>query len=98
MTEITSGLALDGRSKDHLEDQLTYTVGLLLPTCRTIDIVPTRAADSSTMRDRQTYFCGVLRSAIQLSSCARSSGDSQTHISVFIRQLSHNPTQKGILC
>ena len=24
--------------------------------------------------------------------------DSQTHISVFIRQLLHNPTQKGIFC
>ena len=32
------------------------------------------------------------------SSCARSSADSQTQISVFIRQLLHNPTQKGIFC
>jgi hypothetical protein len=50
------------------------------------------------MRDRQTTFCGVLRSATQLSSCARSSADSHTHIFVFIRQLLHNPTQKGIFC
>jgi len=32
------------------------------------------------------------------SSCARSSADSQTQISVFIRQLLHNPTQKEIFC
>ena len=32
------------------------------------------------------------------SSCAPSSADSQTQISVFIRQLLHNPTQKEIFC
>ena len=40
--------------------------------------------------DRHTNFCGVFRSVTQLSSAARSSGDSQMHTAVLILQLSHN--------
>jgi hypothetical protein len=51
-----------------------------------IDIVPLPAADSSTMRDRHTNFCGVFRSATQPSSSARSSGESQMLCKKILRQ------------
>jgi hypothetical protein len=75
-----------------------HTDGLLLPTARMIDIVPLPAADSSTMRDRHTNFCGVFRSATQPSSSTRSAGESQMHTSAFIPALSHNPGTVGIIC
>jgi len=58
----------------------------------------TQSADNSTIRDRQTNFCGVLRSATQPSSIARSSGDSQMHACVFIPADSHLSDGPGILC
>ena len=59
------------------------TVNLLLPTDRAIAITPTRSADSSTIRARQTSFCGVFRAEIQPSNVARSAGDSQMHAEVL---------------
>jgi hypothetical protein len=76
----------------------TSTVRLHLPTARTIAILPTLSADNSTIRDRQTSFCGVLRSATQSSSVARSSGDSQMHACVFMPADSHHFSDLGILC
>jgi hypothetical protein len=50
---------------------------LLIPTARVIAITPTRAAESSTIRARQTTFCGVFRVETHVSSVVRSPGDSQ---------------------
>ena len=74
------------------------TVRLHLPTARTTAILPSRSADNSTIRDRQTNFCGVLRSATQPSSVARSSGESQMHACVFMPADSHRFSDLGILC
>ena len=74
------------------------TDGLLLPTARMIDIVPLPVADSSTMRDRHTNFCGVFRSATQLSSSARSSAESQMLTLALIPVLSHDIATLGIFC
>jgi hypothetical protein len=41
-----------------------------------IAITPIRSAESSTIRARQTNFCGVLRPEIHPSSVVRSAGDS----------------------
>ena len=59
------------------------TVALLLPTARVIAIIPTRSAEGSTIRARQTTFCGVFRRETNRFSAARSEGDSQMHASVF---------------
>ena len=60
-------------------------------------LVPQPSADISTMRARQTSFCGVLRSATQPSSVARSPGDSQMHDSLAMPSDSHAAEPKGIL-
>jgi hypothetical protein len=53
-------------------------VGLPLPVCRWISIVPTPSALSSTIRARQTCFCGLLRDATTAASRSRSLGHSRT--------------------
>jgi len=76
-------LSRNRRTAPHYRRQ---TVGLLLPSARTIDIVPTPAVVSNTMRERHTSFWGVLRSATEPSSLARSSAESSMDIPVFIPQ------------
>ncbi len=72
------------------------TVTLLLPTNRAIAITPCRSADNSTIRARQTTFCGVFRPETHPSSVTRSAGDSQRHASVFfIPQDSHSLAKLG---
>jgi hypothetical protein len=72
-------------------------VTLLLPTVRVIAITPTRSAESSTIRARQTTFCGVFRRETNRSSAARSERDSQMHASVFrMTAESHGTPRMGI--
>src|SRR5208337_3566765 len=60
-----------------------------------ISVTPAPCARSSTIRARQTSFCGVFRPATQLSSRARSSGDSQMHDSLSIPHDSHDREPPG---
>jgi len=71
-------------------------VTLLIPIARVIAITPNRSADNTTIRARQTIFCGVFRSDTQRSSVARSPADSQIHASVLlISPDEHTPTAHG---
>src|SRR6516162_8730339 len=96
----TGGIALQPGDPLHKVALLPppKTDGLLLPTARMIDIVPLPVADSSTMRDRHTNFCGVFRSATQPSSSARSSAESQMLTLALIPVLSHDTATLGIFC
>ena len=55
-------------------------VGLPLPVCRWIAIVPTPSALSSTIRDRHTCFCGLFPDPITASSRSRSPGPRRWHL------------------
>jgi hypothetical protein len=71
---------------------------LLIPIARVIAITPTRSPESSTIRARQTTFCGVFRPETHPSSVARSAGESQTHASVFFMPAdSHGFAALGIV-
>jgi hypothetical protein len=71
---------------------------LLTPAARVIAITPARSADCSTIRARQTSFCGVFRPDTHPSSVARSAGDSQMHASVFFMPAdSHGLAGSGII-
>src|SRR6516225_4349190 len=63
---------------------------------RTIAVTPSPCAHISTIRARQTHFCGELRSATQPSSVARSSGDSWMSESVDMLSDSHVREPKGM--
>jgi hypothetical protein len=62
-----------------------------------ISIVPHPAADRSTIRERQTTFRGVFRSAISRSNRTRSSGHSHMHAGILITRESHIIERLGIL-
>jgi hypothetical protein len=72
-------------------------VGLPLPVCRWISIVPIPSALSSTIRARQTCFCALLRDAITASSRSRSPGPSRTSTPFLIRRESHIRKLGGII-
>ena len=61
-----------------------HTVGFDIPVRRMISMVPHPAADRSTIRERQTTFRGVFRSAISRSNRTRSSGHSHMHAGILI--------------
>src|SRR4051794_36634377 len=68
-----------------------HTARLDLPIWRTIAIVPTPAADSSTIRARHTYFCFILGAATMASKCARASAvtmifDSFSTLTIWVAQ------------
>ena len=68
-----------------------------MPTDRAIAITPTRSAENSTIRARQTSFWGVFRSETHPSSVDLSPGDSQMHAFVFfISADSHGLEALGI--
>jgi hypothetical protein len=72
-------------------------VGLPLPVCRWIAIVPTPAALSSTIRARHTCFCGLFPDPITTSSRSRSPGPSRTSMPFLIQPDSHIHEPAGII-
>ena len=62
------------------------TTDLLLPVCRMIAAVPSPSAVKSTIRARQTCFCGLFRLATIAASRARSSALTSTTIPLRIPQ------------
>lgn len=64
-----------------------HTHVLLLPVWRMISTVPKPAAVSSTIRARQTCFCGLLRLATTASRRARSAALASTTTSLRIPQI-----------
>src|SRR5207237_9970498 len=73
------------------------SVGLPLPVCLWIAIVPTPAALSSTIRARHTCFCGLFPDPITASSRSRSSGPSRTLMPFLIQPDSHTREPAGII-
>ena len=73
-------------------------VGLALPVRRWISTVPTPSALSSTMRARQTCFCGLFPDATTASSRLRSSGERRISTPVLIPVASHRQGTNGIFC
>jgi len=65
---------------------------------RMISIVPCPSADRSTIRERQTTFRDVFRSATSRSIRVRSSGHSHMHAGILITRESHIIENLGILC
>jgi hypothetical protein len=59
--------------------------------------VPCPSADRSTIRERQTTFRDVFRSAISRSNRSRSSGHSHMHAGILITRESHIIETLGIL-
>src|SRR5665213_542522 len=72
-------------------------VGLPLPVCRWIAIVPTPAALSRTIRARQTCFCALFPDPITASSRSRSPGPSRTSTPALIQPDSHIREPTGII-
>jgi hypothetical protein len=71
-------------------------VGLPLPVQRRISIVPIPSALSSTMRARQTCFCGLFPDATTASSLSRSPGPRRISVPVLIPAASHRRGLNGI--
>ena len=78
------------------------TATLLTPACRMIRAVPWPLAVNSTIRARQTCFCGLLRSATTASRRARSAVLSSTMIPLRMRRAystgSPPASQIGLVC
>jgi hypothetical protein len=72
-------------------------VGLPLPVCRWIAIVPTPSALSSTIRARHTCFCGLFPDPTMASCRSRSSAPSRTSMPFLIQPVSHIRKTAGII-
>jgi hypothetical protein len=72
-------------------------VGLPLPVCRWIAIVPTPSALSSTIRARHACFCELFPDPITASSRSRSPAPSRTSTPFLIRPDSHICEPAGII-
>src|SRR5580704_8657354 len=72
-------------------------VGLPLPVCRWIAIVPIPPALSRTIRARHTCFCGLFPDPITASSRSRSPGPSWTSTPFLIQPDSHIREPAGII-
>jgi hypothetical protein len=64
-------------------------VGLPLPVCRRMAIVPIPSALSSTIRARHTCFCELFPDPMMASSRSRSPGPNRTPIPFLIQPDSH---------
>src|SRR5512133_117470 len=73
------------------------TTDLLLPVCRMIAAVPSPSAVKSTIRARQTCFCGLFRLATIAASRARSSALTSTTIPLRIPQTRTRARQRESL-
>ena len=68
-----------------------------VPLRRMIAIVPCHCADRSTIRERQTTFRDVFRSATSRSNRVRSSGHSHMHAGILIPRDPHIVEKLGTL-
>jgi len=72
-------------------------VGLPLPVCRWMAIVPIPSALSSTIRARHTCFCELFPDPMMPSSRSRSLGPNRTSIPFLIQPDSHIRKSGGII-